>query len=233
MTPSHCVRRCAAFGYLFARVQNGNQCWCGNTFGSKFFLPKKWCSNVQRKKLLPSIGLHFFTSTQYFRYSVNPSCADRDYCRSTHFWWLVESYLIERNRVEHCMTILGIFPHEMKDIILCEVRLNPCKVRLKRTLVGRWRETRKNPQFLFGWRGHLVTIFDQFTFFRYHIVWTISRHSSGTWTQKNLLTFLKNQKNSKFIFGWRGHLVTIFDQFTFFMCSTVWTISRHSSGTWT
>ena len=35
---------------------------------------------------------------------------------------------------------------------------------------------RKKPKFLFGWRGHLVTIFDQFTFFR----WTISKHSSGT-----------------------------------------------------
>ena len=37
------------------------------------------------------------------------------------------------------MTILGIFPYKVKDIIFmwrgaCEVRLNPCEVRLKQTL---------------------------------------------------------------------------------------------------
>ena len=51
---------------------------------------------------------------------------------------------------------MGIFPHEVKDIILREVRLNPSEVRLKRTL-----ETRKNSNFLFGWRGPLVMIFDK------------------------------------------------------------------------
>ena len=31
---------------------------------------------------------------------------------------------------------------------------------------------RKIQKFLFGWRGHLVTIFDQITFFRYSTTWT-------------------------------------------------------------
>ena len=42
----------------------------------------------------------------------------------------------------------------VKDIILCEVRLDPHEVRLKRTL-----ETQKNSNFLSGWRGSLVMIF--------------------------------------------------------------------------
>ena len=58
-----------------------------------------------------------------------------------------------------CTTILGIFPREVKDIILHEVRLNPCEVRLKRTSENS--ETRKNSNFLFGWRGPLVMIFDR------------------------------------------------------------------------
>ena len=44
----------------------------------------------------------------------------------------------------------------MKDIILREVRLNPCEVRLKRTSENS--ETWKNSNFLFGWRGPLVII---------------------------------------------------------------------------
>ena len=55
------------------------------------------------------------------------------------------------------MTFLGIFPHEVKDIILYEVRLNPHEVRLKQTSENS--ETRKNSNFLFGWSGPLVMIF--------------------------------------------------------------------------
>ena len=55
------------------------------------------------------------------------------------------------------MTFLGIFPCVMKDIILHEVRLNPSKVRLKRTSENS--ETWKNSNFLSGWRGPLVMIF--------------------------------------------------------------------------
>ena len=80
------------------------------------------------------------------------------------FWWLVElPYWWKRGC---CTTILEIWTHVRWD------------------WNEHWRggETRKNPKFLFGWRGHLVTIFDQFTFFRYSTVWTISKHSSGTWT---------------------------------------------------
>ena len=54
---------------------------------------------------------------------------------------------------------MGIFPHEVKDIILREVRLNPCEVRLKQTSENS--ETQKNSNFLFGWRGPLVMIFDR------------------------------------------------------------------------
>ena len=45
----------------------------------------------------------------------------------------------------------------VKDIILCEVRLNPCEVRLKQPLENL--ETQKNSNFLSGWRGPLVMIF--------------------------------------------------------------------------
>ena len=47
---------------------------------------------------------------------------------------------------------MGIFPREVKDIILHEVRL-------KRTLENS--ETQKNSNFLFGWRGPLVLIFER------------------------------------------------------------------------
>ena len=76
------------------------------------------------------------------------------------------------------MTFLRIFPREVKDIILREVRFNPRKVRLKQT--SKNLENSKSSKFLFGWRGHLMIIFDQFTFFRYSTAWTISKHSSGT-----------------------------------------------------
>ncbi len=33
-TPSSCVATCLGAGYAYAGVQYGNQCWCGNTFGS-------------------------------------------------------------------------------------------------------------------------------------------------------------------------------------------------------
>ena len=56
-------------------------------------------------------------------------------------------------------TILGIVPREVKDIILRKVRLNPCEVRMKRTSENS--ETQKNSNFLFGWRGPLVMIFDR------------------------------------------------------------------------
>ena len=49
------------------------------------------------------------------------------------------------------MTILGIFSCKVKDIILCEVSLNPHEVRLKQTSENS--ETQKNSNFLFGWRG--------------------------------------------------------------------------------
>ena len=55
------------------------------------------------------------------------------------------------------MIFLGIFPCVVKDIILCEVRLNPGKVRLKRTSENsKNSETQKNSNFLCGWRGPLV-----------------------------------------------------------------------------
>ena len=54
---------------------------------------------------------------------------------------------------------MGIFPREVKDIILREVRLNPCEVRLKRTLENS--ETQKKKNFFFEWRGPLVMIFDR------------------------------------------------------------------------
>ena len=57
------------------------------------------------------------------------------------------------------MTFLGIFPRVVKYIILREVRLNPCKVRLKRTSENS--ENLKNSNFLSGWRGPLVMIFGQ------------------------------------------------------------------------
>ena len=37
MTPFLCVSTCRNLGFLFAGVQNENQCWCGNTFGGKIF----------------------------------------------------------------------------------------------------------------------------------------------------------------------------------------------------
>ena len=43
------------------------------------------------------------------------------------------------------------------------------------------RKLRKTQNSFYGWRGNLVTIFDQFTLFRYSTVWPISKHSSGTW----------------------------------------------------
>ena len=49
-------------------------------------------------------------------------------------WWLVE--LPYWWKWGCCTTILGIFPREVKDIILHEVRLNPRVVRLKQTLEG-------------------------------------------------------------------------------------------------
>ena len=54
---------------------------------------------------------------------------------------------------------MGIFPREVKDIILREVRLNPSKVRLKRTSENS--ETWKNSNFLFGWSGPIEMIFDR------------------------------------------------------------------------
>ena len=45
----------------------------------------------------------------------------------------------------------------MKDIILHELKLNPCEVRLKQTSENL--ETWKNSNFLSGWRGPLVMIF--------------------------------------------------------------------------
>ena len=55
------------------------------------------------------------------------------------------------------MIFLVIFPCMVKDIILRELRLNPHEVRLKETLKNL--ETRKNSNFLSGWRGPLVMIF--------------------------------------------------------------------------
>ena len=35
VSPTLCVHRCKQPGYLFAALQGGNYCFCGNTFGSK------------------------------------------------------------------------------------------------------------------------------------------------------------------------------------------------------
>ena len=35
VSPTLCVHRCKQLGYLFAALQGGNYCFCGNTFGSK------------------------------------------------------------------------------------------------------------------------------------------------------------------------------------------------------
>ena len=53
------------------------------------------------------------------------------------------------------MTILGIFPRKVKNIIFAwrgarEVRLKPCEVRVKQTSENS--ETQKNSNFFFGWR---------------------------------------------------------------------------------
>ena len=58
---------------------------------------------------------------------------------------------------------LGIFPQKVKNIILQEVRLNPCEVR---QTSGNFKNL-ENYELFFGWRVHLVTIFHQFTFFNY------------------------------------------------------------------
>ena len=71
-----------------------------------------------------------------------------------YIWWIVEvPYWWKRGC---CTAILGIFPREVKDIILHEVRLNPREVRTSENS-----ETWKNSNFLFGWRGPLVVIFDR------------------------------------------------------------------------
>ena len=62
------------------------------------------------------------------------------------------------------MTILGIFPCKMKDIIFawqgaCEVRLNPHEVRMKQTSESK--NNSENSKCHFGWRVPLLTIPDQ------------------------------------------------------------------------
>lgn len=33
--PNLCVSRCHQLGYIYAGVQDGDECWCGNTYGGK------------------------------------------------------------------------------------------------------------------------------------------------------------------------------------------------------
>ena len=78
------------------------------------------------------------------------------------------------------VTFWGFFPCEVKDIIFTYMRWDWTHARWDWNEHQKMQKSRKNSKFLFGWRGHLVTIFDQFTFFRYSTAWTISKHSSGT-----------------------------------------------------
>ena len=42
-TPGSCVRLCREKGYLYAGIQYGGQCWCGNTFGKHGVRPETEC----------------------------------------------------------------------------------------------------------------------------------------------------------------------------------------------
>ena len=70
----------------------------------------------------------------------------------------------------------------------------------------------------------------------FHTRWKILFYVRWDWAHKRWdwnkhWKMWKTQKNSKFLFGWRGDLVIIFDQVIFFRYSTASTISKHSSGT--
>ena len=150
-------------------------------------------------------------------------------------WWLVEVPYWWKQGC--CMTILGIFPHEVKDIILCEVRLNPHQVRLKWTLEKlRGREIRKNPNFLYRWWGPLVMIFDSVglgagggdKMVKWGPCGWDSRHGDGVpdkgWNSwhgdgvpvrdgvPDMEMGLQTQKNLNFLYRWMGPLLMIFDR---------------------
>ena len=117
------------------------------------------------------------------------------------------------------MTFLGIFPCEVKDIFFAWS--GACKSDWNKHQKS-WK-THKNPKFSFGWRAHLVTIFDQFTFFRYSTLWTVSKRSSGTIKgkiSKHSLSFIAQyhqriyehcSSTAQIIFG----------------CNLCWTLSKH------
>ena len=101
----------------------------------------------------------------------------------TVYWWLIESYLIDGIGV--ALQLFWEFFHMRWKILFSHggkhVRWDWTHARWD------WNEhlkTRKTPKILFGWRGHLVIIFNQFTFFRYSTAWTISKQSSSTITDK-------------------------------------------------
>ena len=123
----------------------------------------------------------------------------------------IESLLVTRKKLLYwwnrgcCMTFLGIFPCEVKHYFL-RGEIEPMWVEIEKLeILG------KILNFFLGGGGHLVTIFDQFTFFMHSTVWTISKHSSGTIIDqicKHSLSFIAKH-----------------NQWTPFVCNTNQTIS--------
>ena len=111
--------------------------------------------SVLLKSQLHKVAWNFFwTVSKYFNSIINYQTYYfyRKFC-----WWLVE--VAYRSVYRVLPKILGIFPCEVKNIILCKVGIHKISLNLQRSeWTKHQKKTQKNSKFQFGWRWSLVVI---------------------------------------------------------------------------